>query len=65
MGGAGSRHGRREMKTFLLENLKERDHSEDTRVDEKKILERVLWKWDGKVWTGCNWLRIGSSDGLL
>jgi hypothetical protein len=21
--------------------------------------------WDGMVWTGCNWLRIGTSGGLL
>ena len=22
-------------------------------------------KWDGRVWTGLNWLRVGTSGGLL
>jgi hypothetical protein len=31
---------------------------------------RIILKWilemeDGKVWTGCIWLRIGTSGGLL
>jgi hypothetical protein len=42
---------------FWLENLKERDHSEDQPVDGRIILEYV--------WNGCIWLRIGSSGGLL
>jgi hypothetical protein len=44
-----------------MENLKERDHLEDLGVDGKIILERILQKWDGKVWTGCIRLRIGTS----
>jgi len=25
----------------------------------------LLGKWGGKVWTGCIWLRIGTSGGLV
>jgi hypothetical protein len=35
-----------------IQNLKGRDHSEDVGVYEKIILEWILGKWDGKVWTG-------------
>jgi hypothetical protein len=38
---------------FWLENLKGRDHSEDLSVDGKIILERILGRYGGKVWTGC------------
>jgi len=38
---------------------------EDIDVDEKIILEWILGKWSGKVLTGCIWLRIGTSGGLL
>jgi len=40
-------------------------HLEDVGVDGKIILERILGKYGGKVWTGCIWLRIGTSGGLL
>jgi len=29
------------------------------------ILEWILGKWGGKVWTGFVWLRIGTNGGLL
>jgi hypothetical protein len=29
------------------------------------ILEWILETWGGKVWTGFNWLTIGTSGGLL
>jgi hypothetical protein len=29
------------------------------------ILEWMLRKQGGKVWTGCIWLRTGTSEGLL
>jgi hypothetical protein len=29
------------------------------------ILERILGKYIGKVWSGCIWIRIGTSGGLL
>jgi hypothetical protein len=50
---------------FLSENLKGRDHSEDLGTDEKMISELILGKLGGKVWTGCIWLRIGTSGRLL
>jgi hypothetical protein len=52
-------------KKFLLENLNGREHSEYPGVDRRVTLEWILWKWSGRVWKGCTWLRIGSSDGLL
>jgi hypothetical protein len=30
-----------------------------------RISECILWKQGGRVGTGCNWLRIGTSGGLL
>jgi hypothetical protein len=27
--------------------------------------EANVEKWDGRVWTGLNWLRVGTSGGLL
>jgi hypothetical protein len=48
-----------------LENLKGGDHSEELGIDGKIILEWILEKQSGKVWTGCIWLRIGTSVGLL
>jgi hypothetical protein len=30
-----------------------------TGVDGRTILEWILGKWGGKVWTECIWLRIG------
>jgi hypothetical protein len=44
-----------------LENLKERDHSEDPEVDEWIILERILGIQVAKVWTGFIWLRRGTN----
>jgi len=51
-------------KKFSSEILKGRDRTEDLGVDEK-ILEWTMRNWGGKVWTGCIWLWIGSSGGLL
>jgi hypothetical protein len=50
---------------FWSENLKLRDHSEVLGAGGKTILEWILGKEDGKVWTGFIWLRIGTSGGLL
>jgi hypothetical protein len=50
---------------FWLENLKGRDHFKDLGVDGKVILEWILRKRCGNVWTGFIWLRIGTSGGLL
>jgi hypothetical protein len=50
---------------FLSENLKGRDPADYLGIDGKVILECILGKWDGKVWTGCISLRIGTGGGLL
>jgi hypothetical protein len=50
---------------FWSENLKLRDHSEDIDVDGNIILERIFGKLSVRVQTGCMWLRIGSTGGLL
>jgi hypothetical protein len=50
---------------FCLESLKQRDHLEDLGVYERIISEWILGKQGGKVRTGCIWLRIGTSGGLL
>jgi hypothetical protein len=36
------------------ENLKGRDHLEDLNVDGKIVLEWILWKLGGKVWSLVN-----------
>jgi hypothetical protein len=48
---------------FWSENLKGRGYSEDLGVD--RILEWVLRKQGGKVWSGFIWLRTGTTGGLL
>jgi hypothetical protein len=48
-----------------MEYLKGRDHSEDLGVNRKMTLKHMLGKQDGMVWTGFNWLRIGTSGGVL
>jgi hypothetical protein len=50
---------------FKLENLKVRDHPEYLDIDGEIMLEWVLVKQSGKLWTGCMLLRIGTSGGLL
>jgi hypothetical protein len=50
---------------FLSENFKGRYHSEELGVHGRIILEWILGKYGGKVWTGCIWLRIGTNGRLL
>jgi hypothetical protein len=38
---------------------------EDLGVDGRIILEQILWKYDERIWTGCIWLNIGTTGGLL
>jgi len=47
------------------EDLKERAHLEDRRVDGTMILQWIFKKWDEKAWTGLIWIRIGSGGGRL
>jgi hypothetical protein len=42
-----------------------RDHFEDLYLNGEIILERMLWKYGGKLWIGCICLRIGTSGVLL
>jgi hypothetical protein len=41
-----------------LENLEGRDSLEDVGVACKIILQWILEKYDGRLWTGFIWLRI-------
>jgi hypothetical protein len=50
---------------FWLGDLKGRDYLEHIGLDGVIILEWILGKEDGKLWTGFIWLRIGISGGLL
>jgi hypothetical protein len=42
-----------------------RDHSEHFGVDGRIILEWILGKQDGRMWTSFIWLRLETSDWLL
>jgi hypothetical protein len=48
-----------------MDNMKGRDHSENLDVDGKIILEWIIGKYGGKVWTGFIWLSMWTSGGLL
>jgi hypothetical protein len=50
---------------FWSENLKGIDHSKDLSVNGRIILEWILRRYGGKVWTGCIWLRMRTGSGLL
>ena len=45
--------------------MRERDHWADPNADGKIILRLIFRKWDVGVWTGSNWLKIGTGDGHL
>jgi len=49
---------------FWLENREGRYHAEELGVDGKIILQWILGKYGGSVWTGFMWLRIRTSSGL-
>jgi len=66
IGWVCSTHGGEEAYTGLWwGNLRERDHLEDPRVDERMILRWIFRKRDMGVWTGSSWLKIGTSGGHL
>ena len=45
---------------FWWGNLRERNHFGDPGVDGRVILRLIFKKWNVEVWTGSNWLRIGT-----
>jgi hypothetical protein len=49
---------------YWWESQKERDHWEDQDVGGLTILKWILERYDGMVWIGLIWLRIGTSGGL-
>jgi hypothetical protein len=50
---------------FWWGNLREGGHWGDPGVDGRIILRRNFGKWDGGVWSGLGWLRIGTVGGRL
>jgi hypothetical protein len=59
MNGTCSTHGRDEKcKQYFSLNVKRSDHLEDVSVDGTIILELILGKWGGKVWTEFTWHRM-------
>jgi hypothetical protein len=45
--------------------MRERDHREDPGVYGRIILGWIFRKWNVRVWTGLNWLRIETVGGHL
>jgi hypothetical protein len=65
MGGACSTHEAEIHRKFQSKKLDGRDDAKDLDVDGKVILERILQKQGGMLWTGFIWLRTGPSGGLV
>jgi len=59
MGEACSTHGDEYLQCFGKNRL------EDLGIGRMIILELILGQWNGKLWTGFFWFRIGTSVGLL
>jgi len=55
----------RGMYRVLVGKPEVRRHLEDPGVDGRIILRWIFMKWDVGVWTGLNWLRIGTDGGHL
>jgi hypothetical protein len=50
---------------YWWESQRERDQYEDQEVCGWIILESILERWDGVMWTGLVWLKIGTGGELL
>jgi hypothetical protein len=50
---------------ILVRKPKGKSYYEDQDVGGWTILKWILERYDGMVWTGSIWLRIGTSGGLL
>jgi len=50
---------------FWWGSLRERDQLEGLGIDGRIILRWIFRKWDGAVWAGFIWLRIGTGGGHL
>ena len=49
----------------MVGKSEERDHWGAPDVDGRIILRWIFRKWEGFVWTGWSWLRIGKGGGRL
>jgi len=56
---------RRGVYRVLVGKPEGKNHLEDPDVDGRIILRWIFRKWDGGVWTGSSWLRIGTGGGDL
>ena len=50
---------------FWWGNLRERGHCGDQDVDGRIILRWIFRKVEGVLWTGWNWLGVGTGGGRL
>jgi hypothetical protein len=57
--------GERRVQGFGGENLKERNHCGDPRIDGMIIIRQISRKWGVGLWSGLSWLRIGTDGSPL
>jgi hypothetical protein len=50
---------------YWWESQKERDHWQNQDVRGWTILKWILERYDGVIWIGLIWIRIGTSGGLV
>jgi hypothetical protein len=49
---------------YKIETVKGRGHLGDLGIGGRLLLKWILEKWDMRMWTGFNWVKIGSIGGL-